>query len=390
MRRLIEICPLSALLWLVVLCPVLSGAEDGPPVHSHWRSYYVEDGLPSDHVFYVTVDGDRVWVGTDNGVACLENDKWTCYGVADGLAHRAVLGLAVDSKTGDVWCATMGGLTCISAGKLTTYTQLNSGLPNDVVFGVTVENQNVWVATTAGEGRFRVREKAWDIWTPDNSPQHEPWGYHVDYDGHKVWAALWGGGVLEFDLTTEHWKDYLDPDGEMEIDLFRDDGLIHVITTAVSYRAGILWASTYFGLSRYDGKIWRGYMDHDTGLGSNFINFVKATPDGKIAYIATDKGLSVVNGETNRWVSYGPKQKDGSDGVAYWNPTGNWEVRVYDEGELRERSDLAGHPADNFILGCDLQGDDIWVATAHGLSRGSVKPLENRKAAIERKGDDDD
>jgi ligand-binding sensor domain-containing protein len=375
---------------LILACGLAAGADDRPVVHRYWESYHVEDGLPSDHVFYVVLDGDRVWAATDNGVGCLENGEWTYYNVADGLAHRAVLGLAVDPRTRDVWCATMGGLTRISAGRLTSYTQFNSGLPNDVIFGVTVENQNVWVATTAGEGRFRVREKAWDIWTPDNCPQHEPWGYHIDYDGDKVWAALWGGGALEFDIATEHWKDYLDPDGEMEIDLFRDDGIIHVITTAVSYRAGILWASTYFGLSRYDGKHWRGYMDHDTGMCSNFINFVKATPDGRVAYVGTDKGLSSVNGETNRWVTYGPKQKDGSDGVAYWNPTDKWEVRIYDEAKLLERHDLESWPADNFVLSIDVQGDDIWLATAHGLSHGSVKPLSGERASLDTKGKSDD
>jgi hypothetical protein len=27
-------------------------------------------------------------------------------------------------------------------------------------------------------------------------------------------------------------------------------------------------------------------------------------------------------------------------------------------------------PSHNYILGVDFQGDDIWVATAHGLSHG--------------------
>jgi len=111
-------------------------------------------------------------------------------------------------------------------------------------------------------------------WTPETSPQHEPWGYFVDHDDGDslVYAALWGGGLMEYDLTTGRWKSYLDPDGEMEIDLYRDDGIVHVITTGVSAREGIVWVSTYFGLSSYDHKRWRGYMDHDTGLASNFIN----------------------------------------------------------------------------------------------------------------------
>ena len=59
---------------------------------------------------------------------------------------------------------------------------------------------------------------------------------------------MWGSGVLEFDVATEKWHEYLDPDGEMEIDLYRDDGIVHVITTGVSYVDKILWVSSYFGM----------------------------------------------------------------------------------------------------------------------------------------------
>jgi hypothetical protein len=39
------------------------------PVYDEWRSYTTRDGLPSDKAFAVRVDGERVWVGTDAGLA---------------------------------------------------------------------------------------------------------------------------------------------------------------------------------------------------------------------------------------------------------------------------------------------------------------------------------
>jgi len=349
---------------IALLIPAVSaGAPSSPAVYDQWESFRVADGLPSDKVFCVAVDGDRIWAGTDRGLARYEGGEWRVYTREDGLTHDAVLALAVDPATRDVWAGTMGGLTQWSAGRFRAFTQFDSGLPNDVVFGVAVENQNVWVATTVGEGRYRVRDSRWDVYTPENAPQHEPWGYSVDYDDGKVWAALWGGGVLEFDVATEHWKDYRDPDGEMEVDLFRDDGIIHSITTAVSFREGILWAATYFGMSSYDGHRWRGYMDHDTGLASNFINFVKAR--GRAAWACTDQGLSVVDYDTNRWVTYEPRD----DVMDYEGP---WVARIYQEGELLETVPLERGLANNFVLGVDFQGDDVWVATAKGLSRGSI------------------
>ena len=337
--------------------------EPLPRVYTEWETFHTADGLPSDKIFCVAVDDDRVWVGTDRGLALYEDGGWTTFTTDDGLAYDAVLSIAVDHETRDVWAGTMGGLTQLSAGRFRTFTQFNSGLANDVVFGVCVENQNVWAATTTGESRYRVREDRWDMYTPENAPQHEPWGYSIDYDDGKVWAALWGGGALEFDIEKEQWQAYLDPDGEMEIDLFRDDGIIHVITTAVSYRDGILWASTYFGLSSFDGRRWRGYMDHDSGLASNFTNFIKGR--NRVGWACTDKGLSAVHYDTNRWVSYVPV----GGPMEY---TGPWEARVYQEGELVETVALERGLGNNFVLGVDFQGDDVWVATSKGLSRGRL------------------
>ena len=76
----------------------------------------------------------------------------------------------------------------------------------------------------------------WTIFTEKNAPMEEIWNYGVDYRDGKVHLAVWGSGVLEYDVATGRWKDYLDPDGEMEIDLYRDDGIVHVITTGGQLR----------------------------------------------------------------------------------------------------------------------------------------------------------
>jgi YVTN family beta-propeller protein len=89
------------------------------------------------------LDGDRIWAGTDNGLALYENHTWKTYTTKDGLAHRAVLSLALDRRAGDVWAGTMGGLSRISSGRIDSFTQLNSGLSNDVVYSVSIEGENV-------------------------------------------------------------------------------------------------------------------------------------------------------------------------------------------------------------------------------------------------------
>ncbi len=191
------------------------------------------------------------------------------------LAHQAVLSLALDKRTGDMWAGTMGGLSRISAGRIDTFTQLNSGLSNDIVYGVGVQGDYVWTATAAGASRLNTRTGQWSLFNDRNTPMYEIWTYSVSPADDKVYYAVWGGGVLEYDQQTERWKDYNDPDGETEMVVMKDQGLIHEITTSVSYVDKILWVATYFGASRYDGRYWHNFLTKDSGLPSNFLSQVK-------------------------------------------------------------------------------------------------------------------
>jgi len=321
-----------------------------------FENFTTANGLPDNHVYSVLVDGDRIWAGTDNGLGLYENGKWKTYTKVDGLAHRAVLSLALDKRTGDVWAGTMGGLSRISGGRIDTFTQLNSGLSNDVVYGVSVEGENVWVATAAGACRLNLHTNEWSLYNERNTPMSEIWVYGVSATPTKVYYAVWGSGLLEYDQKTGVWDKYDDPDGENEMVLFKDQGLIHEITTSVSYVDNVAWVATYFGDSRYDGRYWHNFLTKDSGLPSNFTNVVKGV-DAHRAWFGTDKGLAYYDG-TN-WVVYRPSLT-----------TGKPEMTVRDaDGKVAQVS-VATAPAHHYILNIDFQRNDLWVATAHGLSHG--------------------
>jgi ligand-binding sensor domain-containing protein len=321
-----------------------------------FENFTTANGLPDNHVYSVLVDGERVWAGTDNGLGLFENGKWKTYTTKDGLAHRAVLSLALDKSTGDVWAGTMGGLSRISGGRIDSYTQLTSGLSNDVVYGVSVEGESVWVATAAGGCKLNTRTGQWTLYNERNTPMTEIWVYGVSAAPDKVYYAMWGSGLLEYTQKTERWDKYDDPDGETEMVLFKDQGLIHEIVTAVSYVDNIVWAATYFGGSRYDGRYWHNFLTKDSGLPSNFINTIKGV-DANHCWFGTDKGLAYYDGVN--WAVYRPSLKDGKPEMTVRNAQGNVKPVA-----------VTTAPAHNYVLGIDFQGSDIWVATAKGLSHG--------------------
>jgi frataxin-like iron-binding protein CyaY len=341
-----------------------------PYVYTKWRHFTAEDGLPSNHVFAVKVNGTDVWVGTDDGLALIDKAQAKVVRVwkeKDGLPWRAIAGIDVDTVTGDVWLGLFGGgLARLSGGRFDHWHQLNSGLVNDVVYGVAVENDSVWAATTAGCSRFNARTGEWTIFNEKNSPMEEIWNYAVSYSRpmNKVYLAVWGSGVLEYDLAKGTWKDYLDPDGEMEIDLYRDDGINHVIVTGVTQIDGAMWVSSYFGGSRYDGRSWRGFADIEGGLPSLFNNNVKGRSAVE-AWYCTDKGAGViVDMEPETWVQY---TRDGQMGRAIVKQ----RLRPDDKTLTTVATvDTGINVPHSFVVNVDIDGNDVWIATSHGLGWG--------------------
>ncbi|HVI77413.1 MAG TPA: hypothetical protein VM715_04495, partial [Candidatus Acidoferrum sp.] len=79
--------------------------------------------------------------------------------------------------------------------------------------------------------------------------------------------------------------------------------------------------------------------------------------DANRAWFSTDKGLAYYDG-TN-WAVYRPALDTHKPEMYVRNASGDVK-----------NIPVQTAPSHNYILAVDFQGDDIWVATAHGLSHG--------------------
>ena len=347
-------------------------AETGPPLFTAWRTFTTADGLPSNTVFALAADGDTLWAGTEHGLARYRDGRWTAWQQADGLVYPVVTSLAVDPASGDLWIGTLGGVSRLSGGRFESYTQMTSGLANDVVYAIAVEGRYVWAATAAGASRFDTWNDRWEIFTNTNAPMHEIWCYGLAVAGDDLYMAVWGGGVLRWDHEHERWRDYRDPDGELELDLLRDDGPVSDVVASVSYGDGVLWAGTYFGVNRFDGRRWASFAKEDSPLVSNFVNFVRS--EGTGAWLATDQGLVHTDGVT--WTTY-RRGATGAGTVTVVGPDGTERV-VATDGTLPT----------NYVLGVVRRGDELWAATEDGLALGL--PAHSARASAARSSQTDD
>jgi ligand-binding sensor domain-containing protein len=120
-------------------CQSLSDSDriGDPFIYTEWETFTTEstDGhLINDHIFFLEADGDSLWIGTEGGLILYHKGTWKNWTSKNGLPWNVVMGIAKDRKTGELWLALFGeGIARFSGGHFEHFTQMNSGLLNDVV-----------------------------------------------------------------------------------------------------------------------------------------------------------------------------------------------------------------------------------------------------------------
>jgi ligand-binding sensor domain-containing protein len=354
---------LAALLVLALRGAPLTQGVEAPnpafplPLIERFETFGPEQGIPTHKVHAVlkTSEG-QLWIGTWDGLCLRQEDgKFKRYGPEHGLSHKMVLCMVEETNTGDLWVGTMHGLNKLSGGKIARYLQTDSGLPNNVVYGIDIIDDSVWVATAAGAGALNMKTGVWKIYDHNNAVMHEPWCYSIKGAKDRVLIGVWGGGIVEHDPVHGTFKEYRDPDGDFHYDLFPDDGPINDITSWIAWNDGILWQCTYFGMSRYDGKFWKTWVQDKSPLPSNFTQF--AWPMGRTCWIGHDRGASLTDGVN--WVNYLVGDK------------GEGLMEIHRPNAPVEKRTMSTALANSFVLGIWADEHEVWFATSNGLSRGT-------------------
>ncbi len=173
------------------------------------ESFTSADGLPDDFVRSLLADSDgSLWIGTRRGLvhwmdvpgsaAQLHSQpKMAILTQADGLGSDTVGAMARDAN-GDLWVATLGGLSRLRGGAISNYTTAN-GLPTNVVTAL--------LPLPGGELLIGTQDHGWDFWdgrgfSPPAAGELNQATIHAileDAQGH-LWFAT-GNGIARCDWS---------------------------------------------------------------------------------------------------------------------------------------------------------------------------------------------
>jgi len=273
--------------------------------YGEWEAWTRAEGLISDTTWGIRRGaGGALWVGTNGGVAFRPNDEspWKNTAAPGGLSGDKVRAVSVTPE-GDAWIGmNPGGVAHFDrAGKLIRNYGSESGLTNDLVYGVLVDRENnLWVSTVAGlfrstalggrEIRFRKQE------LPGKDDRERFYQAIEDRTG-AIWVPT-SYGLLRF--QDGNWRRLTPADG------LRSDGVIGI----TEENTNTFWISYSepTGISRI---AWNGAgiraqnYDRTNGLASNKVYSIGVDAQGSV-WAGTDSGIDVLRHGT--WMHFGTSE----------------------------------------------------------------------------------
>ena len=114
-----------------------------------FTNYNYADGVGSGTVLSILLEGNNMWLGTQNGLVFYNGKKFKTYDTFDGLSANTINGLA-KSPRGEIWIATTNGLSIydgMSFKNSSILKGLNVRTANDIYFD---ENGDILVTTNRG------------------------------------------------------------------------------------------------------------------------------------------------------------------------------------------------------------------------------------------------
>jgi ligand-binding sensor domain-containing protein len=344
---------------------------------------------------------DALWVGTRTGLWRRQDEEWTEFATADGLASDEAQ-LIREDRLGQIWVssASSAGVSRYDGSRWTVFTTA-SGLGGDEVTLIEEDRLgNLWFASNDFSPRVTRHDLSnWFVHRKPELPDDSIQTLLVD-SHHDLWAGTQNG------LVHSHA-------GAWEI--FQDELPGAWVRTVYEDRDSSLWVGTTGGVSRFDGTAWETrftgqdvktiFRDSDRTMwfglnGSGIVRCEESTCDTTRftdVFHSTQRGLdqiqTIIEDHSHAlWVGTaagairddgsGWERLDGRDQLRnywihailedvsgrLWFATGQG-LFAYNGSTWVKVEDVEGLVGSNFRSLYETQDGDLWTGSDAGVSR---------------------
>jgi len=263
-----------------VFCATKGGLVRWEIPEGKYAVYTTNDGLPTNVLTDVVVDGDGImWIGTVDGIVSFDGSYFKVYDESDGLPSREINDVAVD-RSGNLWVGTKKGAASYSNGKFTFLNDEHG--PGDfeircIYFDLA---DNIWLGTN-DKGLYGRTDGTWYRGGSREGLLKNTIVTIVQAWDRSMWASSWVG-ISRFDGVG--WKTF----SSMKKFGTYDGRYLYSTESR-------LWFFTDNGVHASQGADWYHYTE-ELGLISNDVTCGQVISDDEV-YVGTIDGLSVIRDE---------------------------------------------------------------------------------------------
>ena len=331
---------------------------------SAWTIYTVSDGIPSNQIQAIAVDGTTLWIGTPKGLAQIDLSTGTWQPVTDITDHINTLfdeetpidvrALAADEQ--ELWIGTLNhGI--IRYNKGTTFPDIfdiRNGLPDNTIYDIKIDNDSdeVWIGTFAGVARYLRSSGKWRNYSKaggDGLPADDIVALAITPE--RIWIGTSQNGMAVYNRGVKIWHSFGTLDN---LDLKAGSSIVSFDVNR----------DKVFFTWNYSVDKANGYGEIQVNdLSSNVedvLRFVDLVPYQNI-YVAATKDPSSMAGPATVWIA--------TNGGVWIKTAEGWRDPV------EFPSSRLGSP----IVSCISLGvGAAWIGTADGLAKIDTSAIYGR------------
>ena len=319
---------------------------------SAWTIYTVSDGIPSNQIQAIAIDGTTLWIGTPKGLAQIDLSGGTWQPNTDITDHINTLfdeekpidvrALAVDNQ--ELWIGTLNH-GVIRYNKTTTFPEtfdIRNGLPDNTIYDIKLDKEEVWIGTFAGVARHLRSTGDWTTYSEagDGLPADDIVALAVTPD--RIWIGTSQSGIAVYNRSMDMWQSFGTLDN---LDLKAGSEIVSFDVSAD--KVFFTWNYSVDKANGY-GEIHQGDLSSTVEA---VLRFVDLVPYQSI-YVAATKGPVTAVKPATVWIAT-------NGGV--WIKTG--------EG-WRDPIEFPSSRLTTPIVSCIVLGvGAAWIGTADGLAK---------------------
>ncbi len=361
-----------------------SGVLSGNVPPAYFSSLTIEEGLPSNEVSSVTQDRyGFIWIGTGEGLSRYDGFRMMHFqetGTPGSIPSNRISALLSDGDK--IWVGSWNGLCTIDVQTF-EIKPVNAG-PSKVIRALYKDDSGiVWIGTAEGLLKYNQAENSYTFFDTSNSglSHNTIRSFHEDDNG-DMWIGTYDG------LNRFRDGEFVSFEVKGTYKPFLENNLIVSIQDYSGDCDSLLWVGTETGLARFNTHTgnYQLYNVSNTNLSNEVIKTIYHQSDS-LLWLGTDFGLNVFNTATGDvstffhdplidntiannvvWDIFEDRQKRvwlvTSGGLSLVDKSKSYYT-VHEEFFRFEEPRIGNKIRD---VHADTEGD-IWLATIHGMVR---------------------